>query len=80
MNDIYFLLHKKWNYEYHILFAPKYRRKVFYKGKRLYVGAIIRKICEWKGVKIVESSLRRSYYMLVEILLRMNVSSFIEFF
>ena len=34
MNDINSLSHTKWNCKYHIVFAPKYRRKVFYKAKR----------------------------------------------
>lgn len=38
MNDIHSLLHKKWNCKYHVVFAPKYRRKVFYVTKFLNVG------------------------------------------
>ena len=34
LNDINSLSHTKWNCKYHIVFAPKYRRKVFYKEKR----------------------------------------------
>ena len=34
LNDINNLFHAKWNYKYHIVFAPRYRRKVFYKEKR----------------------------------------------
>ena len=34
LNDINNLSHAKWNYKYHIVFAPRYRRKVFYKEKR----------------------------------------------
>ncbi len=49
------LSHSKWNCEYHIVFAPKYRRKVFYKKKRLAIGKILQELCEWKGVKIIEA-------------------------
>ena len=42
MNDVHILSHTKWNCKYHIVFAPKYRRKVFYEEKRLEVGAILR--------------------------------------
>ena len=38
MNDINSLAHTKWNCKYHIVFAPKYRRKVFYQEKREAVG------------------------------------------
>ncbi len=55
MNDTKSLAHTKWNCKYHIVFAPKYRRKVFYGEKRREVGEILRKLCEWKGVKIIEA-------------------------
>ena len=48
------LAHTKWNCKYHIVFAPKYRRKVFFEEKRLEIREIIRKLCQWKGVDIVE--------------------------
>ena len=53
LNDINSLSHTKWNCKYHIVFAPKYRRKVFYKEKRVAIGRILRQLCEWKGVKII---------------------------
>lgn len=49
------LAHTTWNCKYHIVFAPKYRRKVFYKEKRKEVGKILRTLCEWKKVKILEA-------------------------
>ena len=52
--DIYSLAHMKWDYKYHIVFAPKYRRKVFYKEKRVDIREIIRQLCQWKGVDIIE--------------------------
>lgn len=55
LNDINSLSHTKWNCKYHIVFAPKYRRKIFYGEKREAVGKILRQLCEWKGVKIVEA-------------------------
>lgn len=48
------LAHTKWECKYHIVFAPKYRKKVFYEEKRLEIREIIGKLCEWKGVEIVE--------------------------
>lgn len=48
MNDIKSLAHTKWNCKYHVVFAPKYRRQVFYGGKRKAIGEILRKLCEWK--------------------------------
>ncbi len=67
LNDIHSLSHTKWNCKYHIVFAPKYRRQVFYKEKRDAVGKILRQLCEWKGVQIVEAEVCPDHvHMLVE--------------
>ena len=47
--DSNILAHTKWNCKYHIVFAPKYRRKVFYEEKRLEIREMLRKLCQWKG-------------------------------
>ena len=54
-NSVNSLAHTKWNCKYHIVFAPKYRRKVFYEEKRAEVREIIRTLCTWKGVEIMEA-------------------------
>ena len=53
MQEINSLSDTKWNCKYHIVFAPKYRRKVFYEEKRLEIGKILRELCEWKDVNII---------------------------
>ena len=74
------LAHTKWDCKYHIVFAPKYRRKVFYEEKRLEIREILRKLCEWKGVEIVEGEVCPDHiHMLVEIPPKMSVSSFMGF-
>ena len=55
MGDAKSLAHTKWNCKYHIVFAPKCHRQVFYGEKKRAVGEILRKLCEWKGVKILEA-------------------------
>ena len=45
-DDLHSLSHTKWNYKYHIVFAPKYRRKAFYDYRRLEIGKILRQLCE----------------------------------
>ena len=45
MNDVNSLSHTSWNCKYHIVFAPKYRRKVFYGQKRREIGEILRTLC-----------------------------------
>ena len=49
--------HTKWNCKYHIVFAPKYRRKEFFGAKREAIGRILRQLCEWKGVEIHEAEI-----------------------
>ena len=80
MNDINSLAHTKWNCKYHIVFAPKYRRKVFYGEKRLEIGAILRSLCEWKKVNILEAEVCIDHvHMLVEIPPKMSVSGFMGY-
>lgn len=80
MNDVNSLSHTSWNCKYHIVFAPKYRRKVFYGEKRLEIGAILRELCEWKGVKIITAEVCPDHvHMLVEIPPKMTVSGFMGF-
>ena len=55
INDIKSLAHTQWNCKYHIVFAPKYRKKAFYESKRLEIGQILRQLCEWKGITIIEA-------------------------
>jgi putative transposase len=79
-NDTHSLSHTKWNCKYHIVFAPKYRRKVFFGDKRLEIGAILRELCNWKGVNIIEAEVCRDHvHMLLEIPPKMSVSSFMGF-
>lgn len=80
LNDIHSLSHTSWNCKYHIVFAPKYRRKVFYKNHRVAVGKILRQLCEWKGVNIIEAEVCPDHiHMLVEIPPKMAVSSFMGY-
>ena len=80
MNDSKSLAHTKWNCKYHIVFAPKYRRKIFYKEKRVEIGKILRELCNWKGVKIKEAEVCADHiHMLVEIPPKMSISSFMGF-
>ena len=63
-----------------IAFAPKYRRKVFYGEKRLEIGAILRELCNWKGVNIITAEVCPDHvHMLVEIPPKMSVSGCMGF-
>ena len=62
------------------MFAPKYRRKVFYKNHRAAIGKILLQLCEWKGVNIIEAEVCPDHiHMLVEIPPKMAVSSFMGY-
>ena len=50
------LSHTKWNCKYHVVFAPKYRRKIIYGKLRAEIGKILRELCERKGIEIIEAS------------------------
>lgn len=80
LNDIHSLSHSKWNCKYHIVFAPKYRRQVFYGEKKREIGKILRTLCEWKGVNIIEAEVCPDHvHLLVEILPKMKVSAFVGY-
>ena len=80
MHDTNSLAHTTWNCKYHLVFAPKYRRKVFFGQKRKEIGAILRQLCEWKGVAIVEAEICPDHvHMLIEIPPKICVASFVGF-
>ena len=73
MNDTNSLSHTTWNCKY-------LRRKVFYKEKRRAIGMILRKLCEWKGVHIIEAEVCPDHiHMLVEIPPKIAVASFMGY-
>ena len=80
MNDKNSLSHTSWNCKYHIVFAPKYRRKVFYGQKRREIGKILRTLCEWMKVNIIEAEVCRDHiHMLGEIPPKESVSGFMGY-
>jgi len=80
MNDTNSLAHTSWNCKYHIVLAPKYRRKVFFGQKRKEIGAILRSLCEWKQVEIIEAEVCPDHiHMLVKIPPKLSVASFVGF-
>lgn len=80
MNDNNSLAHTTWNCKYHIVFAPKYRRKVIYGQIRTDIGKILRMLCERKEVTIIEAELCPDHvHMLVEIPPKLSVSQFVGY-
>ena len=80
MNDINSLSHSKWNCKYHIVFAPKYRRQEIYGKLKTDIGQILRKLCEQKGVEIVEAEACPDHiHMLVSIPPSLSVAQFVGY-
>ena len=78
--DIQSLSHSKWRCQYHIVFAPKYRRQEIYGQIRVDIGKILRKLCEQKNVEIIEAELCPDHiHMLVSIPPNISVSSFVGY-
>ena len=78
--DVSSLAHTKWNCKYYIVFAPKYRRKVFFEEKCLEIREILRQLCQWKGVEIIEGEVCPDHiHMLVSIPPKMSVSGFMGY-
>ena len=74
------LAHTKWVCKYHIVFTPKYRRKVIYNQLRKDIQQIIRDLCKWKGVEIIEGSMMPDHvHLLVSIPPKISVSSFMGY-
>ena len=80
VNDINSLAHSKWNCKYHIVFAPKYRRMVFCGQKKNEIGKILRKLCEWKGVEVLNAEACPDHiHMLLSIPPKYSVSKFMGY-
>ena len=74
------LAHTKWNCKYHIVFAPKHRRKVFYEEKRAEIREILRTLCQWKGVEIIEGHMMTDHvHLLVSIPPKISVANFMGY-
>ena len=76
MKDIDSLAHTKWRCQYHIVFAPKYRRQIIYGKYKAAIGKILRRICErCEGVEVIEANACEDHiHMLVTIPPMLSVS------
>ena len=74
------LSHTKWLCKYHIVFTPKYRRKAIFGQYRESIGQILRQLCNYKGVEIIEGHLMPDHvHMLVSIPPKYSVSQFMGY-
>ena len=66
--DINSLAHTKWECKYHIVFAPKYRRQIIYGNIKADIGQMLRKLCDYKGIEIIEAEACKDHiHMLISI-------------
>lgn len=79
-NEIRSTAHSKYRCQYHLVFAPKYRRKVIYGQLRKEIGEILRKLCEQKGAELIEGEACPDHiHMLVSIPPYLSVSEFVGY-
>ena len=69
------LAHTKWVCKYHIVFTPKYRRKIIYNQLRKDIMQILKDLCKWKGIEIIEGNMMPDHvHMLVSIPPKYSIS------
>ena len=74
------LAHTKWMCKYHIVFTPKYRRKIIYNKLRRDIVQIIKDLCKWKGIEIIEGKAMPDHiHILVKIPPKMSISNFMGY-
>ena len=79
-NEIKHTAHSSYRCQYHIVFAPKFRRKEIYGQLKKDIGEIIRKLCEQKGVEIIEAEACPDHiHMLVSIPPYISIAQFMGF-
>ena len=79
-DDVSSLAHSKWNCKYHIVFAPKYRRMAIYGQIKQDIGKIIRELCEFKGVELIQGEMCPNHvHILVAIPPKMSIASFMGY-
>ena len=79
-NEIKSSAHSKYRCQYHIVFAPKFRRQVIYGQLKRDIGEIIRKLCEQKGVEIIEAEACKDHiHLLVSIPPHLSVAQFMGY-
>ena len=74
------IAHTKWNCKYHIVFTPKFRRKAIYGKLKADIGKILRELCKWKEVEIIEATAMPDHiHLYVSMPPKMSVAGFVGF-
>ena len=79
-NEVKHLAHSSYRCEYHIVFAPKYRRREIYGQLKADIGEILRKLCKEKHVEIIEAEACTNHiHMLVSVPPYLSIAQFVGF-
>ncbi len=79
-DDMNSLAHTKWECKYHVVFAPKYRRKVIYGKLKVEIGKIIRDLCNRKEVELIEAEACTDHiHLLISVPPKLSISSFMGY-
>jgi len=74
--DINSLEHTRWRCQYHIVFSPKFRRLAIYNEIKVYIGKILRQLCQQKGIEIIEAELCPDHiHMLISVPPKYSISN-----
>ena len=80
MHDWKSLSHVRWECKYHVIFTPKYRRKVFYGEMRRQIGRILRELCQQRGVELLEGNAQPDHvHMLLSIPPKYSIANTVGF-
>ena len=74
------LSHTKWKCQYHVVFTPKYRRKVLYGQLKADIREILKKLCEYKNIEIVEGAVCGDHeHLCVSIPPKLSIAGFMGY-
>lgn len=74
------LSHTRWKCQYHIVFIPKYRRKIMYGNVKADIREIVKKLCEFKKVEIVEGAVCSDHvHLCVSVPPKLSISEFVGY-
>ena len=72
--------HTRWNCTYHVVFIPKYRRKIMYGANKKDLAGIIPKLCEMKGVSLIEGKVCKDHvHMYIAVPPKLSISDFMSY-
>ncbi len=80
MSDYRSLAHSRWECKYHVVFIPKYRKKVIFGQIRKYLGAVLRRLAQQRESEIEEGHLMRDHvHMMISIPPKYSVAQVIGY-